>query len=136
MSLHDLARPLNDATQATRRLSGQFDEAAALLGDFEGESESLQEELTAMQSELEEISAGLGEARRWAGVASAIQGSSTLPTDDQMWQIDSAWDAVPPLVERLNVLITERAPAFNASMDAMGVRPNPGEAVEVPRRGG
>ena len=136
MSLHDLARPLNDATQATRRLSGQFDEAAALLADFEGESESLQEELTAMQSELEEISAGLGEARRWAGVASAIQGSSTLPTDDQMWQIDSAWDAVPPLVERLNVLITERAPAFNASMDAMGVRPDPGEAVEVPRRGG
>ena len=95
----------------------------------------LEDELEAIQSELDEISDGLVEARRWAGVAGAIQGSSTLPTEDQLWQADSAWDAVPPLVERLNLLLTNRVPTFNDSMNAMGVRPHPGEALRVPRRG-
>ncbi|MGB1658825.1 MAG: VPS10 domain-containing protein, partial [Longimicrobiales bacterium] len=136
MSLHRLAGPLNDATQAGRTLDGQLDEASDLLADFEGETEMLHEELEAIQAELEEIADGLGEARRWTGVAGAIQGSSTLPTEDQLWQIDSAWEAVPPLVERLNALITERVPSFNSSLDAMGVRPSPGERLTVPRRGG
>ena len=136
MSLHRLAGPLNDATQAARTLDGQLDEASELLADFEGETEMLHEELESIQAELEEIADGLGEARRWTGVAGAIQGSSTLPTEDQLWQIDSAWEAVPPLMERLNALITERVPSFNNSLDAMGVRPSPGERLTVPRRGG
>ena len=135
MSLHDLAAPMNDATEAAQRLNDQLSEAEDLLGDFEGDVSDLEEELEAIQSELDEISDGLGEARRWAGVAGAIQGSSTLPTEDQLWQVNSAWDAVPPLVERLNLLLTNRIPTFNDSMNAMGVRPHPGEALPVPRRG-
>ena len=135
MSLHDLAAPMNDATEAAQRLNDQLSEAEDLLGDFEGDVSDLEEELEAIQSELDEISDGLGEARRWAGVAGAIQGSSTLPTEDQLWQVNSAWDAVPPLVERLNLLLTNRIPTFNDSMNAMGVRPHPGEALRVPRRG-
>ncbi len=135
MSLHDLAAPMNDATEAAQRLNDQLSEAEDLLGDFEGDVADLVAELEAIQSELDEISDGLGEARRWAGVAGAIQGSSTLPTEDQRWQADSAWDAVPPLVERLNLLLTNRVPTFNDSMNAMGVRPHPGEALRVPRRG-
>ena len=46
-----------------------------------------------MQAELGEISTELGEARRNAGVAGAIQVSSTLPTEDQLWQVDAAWAA-------------------------------------------
>jgi chromosome segregation ATPase len=135
MSLHDLAAPMNDATEAAQRLNDQLSEAEDLLGDFEGDVADLVAELEAIQSELDEILDGLGEARRWAGVAGAIQGSSTLPTEDQRWQADSAWDAVPPLVERLNLLLTNRVPTFNDSMNAMGVRPHPGEALRVPRRG-
>ena len=135
MSLHDLAAPMNDATEAAQRLNDQLSEAEDLLGDFEGDVSDLEEELEEIQSELDEISDGLGEARRWAGVAGAIQGSSTLPTEDQLWQVNSAWDAVPPLVERLNLLLTNRIPTFNDSMNAMGVRPHPGEALPVPRRG-
>ena len=67
-------------------------------------------------------------------MAEGILGSSTLPTQDQLWQIDAAWDSVPSLVERLNALLTDRVPALNASMDAEGVRPDPGEPVVVPRR--
>jgi len=93
-------------------------------------------ELEAIQEELEAIQEGLQEANGWSRVAGDIQQSSTLPTEDQLWQVDAAWDAVPPLVERLNALITTRVPAFNAALDAEGVRPDPGEALEVPRRSG
>lgn len=135
MSLHRLASPLNDATQAASTLDGQLDDAADLLGEFAGDAEEAQEELRAIQKELQEIADGLGEARQWTGVAGAIQGSSTLPTGDQLWQIDAAWEAVPPLMERLNALITDRVPAFNTSLDAMGVRPSPGDRLVIPTRG-
>ena len=94
------------------------------------------EELSALQEELEEIDDDLGEVRGWARVASAIQQSSTLPTEDQLWQVDAAWEAAPGHIERLNAIITERMPAFNAMLDEEGVRPDPGEAVAVPRREG
>jgi hypothetical protein len=135
MSLHALAGPLFEATQGAERLADQMDEAAELLDDHDGAPDDLTEELEAIQDEIEAIRDGLQEARRWSGVAGAIQGSSTLPTEDQTWQIDAAWDAVPPLVERLNVLITSRVPDFNSALDAEGVRPDPGDPVPVPSRG-
>ena len=135
ISLHQLAPALNQATLSARRLGEQFNETSALLEEYDGNTESLLQDIGAMQTELEEISDGLGEARSWAGVANAIQGSSTLPTEDQLWQADAAWDAVPPLIERLNTLITEQSPAVYSEMDAMGIRPSPGDALSVPRRG-
>ena len=135
ISLHQLAPALNQATLSARRLGEQFNETSALLEEYDGNTESLLQDIDAMQTELEEISDGLGEARSWAGVANAIQGSSTLPTEDQLWQADAAWDAVPPLIERLNTLITEQSPAVYSEMDAMGIRPSPGDALSVPRRG-
>jgi len=136
MSLHELAAPLYEATQAARRLNGQLSEAEALLEDFEGATESLTEELAAIQETLSEITSELGQASGNARVGGAIQQSSTLPTEDQLWQVDAAWDAVPGLISRLNELITDRIPAFNSALNAEGVRPDPGEAVAVPRRGG
>ena len=76
----------------------------------------------------------MGDARRNAGVATAIQGSSTLPTEDQMWQIDRAWELMEELTGPLNELITSRVPALNAQLYAEGVRPKPGEVVVVPGR--
>ena len=94
------------------------------------------EMLGEIQTALEAIREALGEARRWAGIAGAIQQSSTLPTEDQLWQVDAAWEATPPLIERLNILITDRAPALNSALNDAGVRPDVGEALVVPRRGG
>ena len=136
MSLWELAKPLYEATQAAERLDEQLSEVGDLLEDHEGASESVTDELSAIQEELSEISSELAEVRRNAGVAGAIQQSSTLPTEDQLWQVDAAWDAVPGLIERLNALITDRVPEFNASLDAEGIRPDPGAALEVPRRRG
>jgi photosystem II stability/assembly factor-like uncharacterized protein len=136
MSLHQMAQPLYDATRAVRRLNDQLDEAEGLLEEHEDVPESLSETLSAIQEELEEIDDDLGEVRGWARVANSIQQSSTLPTEDQLWQVDAAWEAAPGLIERLNAIITERMPTFNAMLDEEGVRPDPGEAVTVPRRGG
>jgi chromosome segregation ATPase len=136
MSLHELAKPLYDATQAAQRLDEQLSEVEELLEDQEAASQSLTDELSAIQDELSEISVALEESRGNASVAGAIQQSSTLPTEDQLWQVDAAWGAAPPLVERLNELITDRVPDFNASLDAEGVRPDPGARLEVPRRPG
>jgi chromosome segregation ATPase len=136
MSLHDLAAPLYEATEAAQRLTQHMSDAEELLDGLDGAPADLSATLSTIQEELESITRGLNEARGWAGAAGAIQQSSTLPTADQLWQIDAAWDATPPLVERLNVLITRTVPGFNAAMDAQGVRPDPGAALAVPRRGG
>lgn len=136
LAVYELAAPLDEATRAAERLSDQMDEVEALLDEVNDTPESLTEMLSEIQEELEEIDDGLGEARRWNGVGGAIQGSSTLPTEDQLWQIDAAWDAVPPLVERLNRLIDRDVPMLNAALDAEGVRPDPGDTLTVPRRGG
>lgn len=136
IALYELAKPLNDATQAANRLEEQMEDAGSLLEDTKGAPSSLTEELDLIREELDEIQSGLGEARGWAGVGNGIQGSSTLPTEDQLWQIDAAWEAVPPLIERLNALVTDRVPAFNDALDAEGIRPDPGDAIAVPRRRG
>ncbi|MGY8779061.1 MAG: VPS10 domain-containing protein [Longimicrobiales bacterium] len=136
MSLNQLAAPLFEVTQAAQRLTDQMEEAESLLEEYEGGSEALTETLVEIQEELEAVRTGLDEARAWAGVGGAIQGSSTLPTEDQLWQVDAAWQAVPPLVERFNVLIEISVPAFNGALDAEGVRPDPGTPLTVPVRGG
>jgi signal transduction histidine kinase len=135
MALHELAEPLYEATQGADRLADQMDEAASLLESHASAPDWLTAEVDSIQHQLEEISDGLQEARQWSRVAAAIQGSSTVPTEDQLWQVDAAWDAVPPLIGRLNDLISRRVPAFNASLDAEGVRPDPGPEIAVPRRG-
>lgn len=103
---------------------------------MEGEPESLLEELTAIREELEAIEEELDIARTNARVAGAIQGSSTLPTEDQLWQVERAWEVLPPAAERLNVIVLTRMPAFNAMLNAEGVRPTLGDPIEMPRRPG
>ena len=134
MSLHTLAKPIYETTQAAQRLDRQLGEAEELLEAHEGASEALTAELEAINEELSSIQSELGTVRGNAGGAGAIQGSSTLPTSDQLWRIDQAWEALPGVVERLNRLIETRVPAFNAMLDAEGVRPNPGDAITVPTR--
>jgi photosystem II stability/assembly factor-like uncharacterized protein len=136
LALHELAKPLNDAVARARRLAELVDDTEDLLGAHADAPETLTAEVEAIREELSAIQAGLQEARGWTGVAADIQGSSTLPTEDQLWQVDAAWNALPPLVERLNALISVRIPDLNAALDAEGVRPDPGRVLEIPRRSG
>ena len=134
MSLHTLAVPIYEAGRAIRSLEEQLDAAEELIDAAAEAPEGLEEELTAIREALEEVEDDVAEARRNAGVARAIQGSSTLPTEDHLWQVDRAWEVMAELVEPLNELITSRVPALNAQLYAEGVRPKPGEAVVVPGR--
>ena len=136
MALHRLAEPLAQAEQRVTGLEGQMAEAQALLDGRDDIAESLVDEAVAIQEELELIQEGLDEVRGWTGVANGIQGSSTLPTEDQLWQIDAVWEAMPGWTSRLNALLTTRVPAFYSELDAQGVRPDPGAPITLPRRSG
>ena len=134
MSLHTLAAPIYEAGRAIRSLEEQLDAAEELIEGAAEAPEDLTDEVEAIREALEEVEDDVAEARRNAGVAGAIQGSSTLPTADQMWQVDRAWEVMSEVVGPLNELITSRVPALNAQLYAEGVRPKPGEVVEVPGR--
>ena len=134
MSLHRLAVPINDATQAIRRLEEQLDDAAELIDGADDPPEGIEEELEAIREALEEIEDDVSEARQNAGVARAIQQASTHPTEDHMWQVDHAWEVMGETVPELNELIETRVPALNAQLYAAGVRPDAGDAVEMPGR--
>ena len=134
MSLHRLAPSIRDAGRAIDALEDQLDAAEELIEAAAEPPEGLGEELDAIREALDEIDDDLTDARRNAGVARAIQGSSTLPTADQLWQADRAWELMGELVGPLNELIASRLPALNAQLLAEGVRPKPGEAVVVPER--
>ena len=91
-------------------------------------------EASIIREALEEIEDDISEARRNAGVANAIQRSSTLPTEDHLWQVDHAWEVMGETVPELNALIETRVPALNSQLYAAGVRPDAGDAVELPGR--
>ncbi|MDE2677708.1 MAG: hypothetical protein OXI76_07360 [Gemmatimonadota bacterium] len=129
MSLHKLAVPIYGAGRAIQRLDEQLDAAQEVIDSADEPPEGLEEELEAIREALEEVQSDVSEARRNAGVAGAIQRSSTLPTADQRWQADRAWEVMPDAIQALNVLITSRVPDLNAKLYAEGLRPKPGEAV-------
>ena len=134
MSLHTLAVPIYEAGRAIRSLEEQLDAARELIDAAAEAPEGLEEKLTEIREALEEVEDDVAEARRNAGVARAIQGSSTLPTEDHLWQVDRAWEVMAEVAGPLNELITSRVPALNAQLYAEGVRPKPGEGVAVPGR--
>ena len=133
MSLHRLAVPINDATQAISHLEEQLDAAEELIDGADAPPEGIEEELEAIREALEEIEDEVSEARQNAGVARAIQQASVRPTEDHMWQVDHAWEVMGETLPELNALIEDRVPALNAQLYAEGVRPDAGEAVEMPQ---
>lgn len=134
MDLHHMAEPLYRANRALSRLGEVVDEARALLPD--DAPEEVADEIDAIEAELDALGDGFQQANRNAGVRNAIQVSSTVPTEDQLWQIEQLWTEVPALVSRVNTLVETRVPALNDRLDELGARPDPGEAVPMPSRGG
>ncbi|MCG8466820.1 MAG: hypothetical protein MJB57_01225, partial [Gemmatimonadetes bacterium] len=134
MSLHVLAKPLYDAGQALDRLEEQIAAAKELVEAAETPPDGLAEELEAIEKELEGIDDELGDARRDARVANAMQGSSTVPTEDHLWQVDNAWEVAGAAIERLNALIATRVPAVTAQLYAQAVRPDLGDSIELPAK--
>ena len=137
MSAYDLARPVYEARQGVQRVTTQLMEVSALLREREAAPETLGEEVGDLLDEARELGGDINQAAAGARGATAIEASSTRPTADQLWQLDRAWERVPPLVERLNEIVTEEMPALYRRLDEHGIRPDPGGAITMPeRRGG
>ena len=135
MSVYQLQAPVYHAGQAIRRLRAQLADVDDLLNDAADAPKALSEEVEAIEEELESIGDELNDLPVWQ-TRSAIEGSTTRPTEDQFQDIDRAWEDAPGIIERLNALISDRMPALNRRLDDEGIRADPGEAVEIPRRGG
>ena len=136
LSSYRLSAPARAASEALERLTDQLEDVADLLqeaeavpGDLVDEVAAILEEVDALAEELDDASAGGNEWGR-------IQNASGPPTSDQLWRIERSWEQLPPVISRVNDLVTNRMPGLYGRLDDQGVRPNPGPPVPLPRRGG
>ena len=132
MSVYALAKPAYEAQQAVQRLGNILSDVKKLLTDET--SEDLRQEIDDLSADVDSLRREIGNASRGSRAAFSIEGSTTRPTADQLWQIDRSWTELPPLIERLNEYITERIPALNERLNEHNIRPDAGQAVSVPRR--
>lgn len=135
MSAYALAKPIYEAQQAVRRINGQLRDVEGLINDHDDAPAAITGEVASLKSDLEALGEEIDEAAGGARASFAIEGSTTAPTEDQVWQLDRAWEELPPLLEQLNAIISDRMPALNRQLDEEGVRPHPGDPVQLPRRG-
>ena len=98
--------------------------------------ENLAAAVDSLADEIDQLGEDINQANRDARLQGAIEGSDARPTADQLWQIDRAWEIIPPLIEKLNDIVTNRIPAINRRLDTAGIRPKPGEAIAIPNRSG
>lgn len=136
LDAYALAKPLYEARSAIQELNRQLADIQGLLGDQEDAPAALSEEATTILDELNELNSELSQVSRLARAGGSVEGSTTKPTEDQLWQIERAWEQVPDLISRLNAFVTGRVPAFYARLNENGIRPDPGEAVSIPVRPG
>ena len=135
MSAYRLEASVHQAGQAILRLRSQLGDVEDLLNDVDEPPEALGEDVESIKEELGNVSDEL-DALSLRRTRSSIEGSTTRPTEDQLQAIDRAWDDTPAIIERLNTVISTRMPALNRRLDDEGIRADPGEAVEIPTRGG
>jgi photosystem II stability/assembly factor-like uncharacterized protein len=136
MSVHALNKSINQANRTVSRLRGQVSDIQALIKEHEGAPEALSEDAKLLSERLDTLSRELSQAGRNARVSNAIEGSTTRPTADQLWQIDRAWENVPGLIEQINEIVGNSLPALYRACDENGIRPDPGKPIEVPRKPG
>ena len=125
---------VSEANSALGELEAQLEDALGLLGEVSPESEDLKAEIERLRREVDQIGNDLGEESRGANLVGQIEGVTGAPTADQLLQIEESWDEIPAFIDRLNILITAEVPTLYARLDDAGIRPDPGSAIEMPRR--
>jgi hypothetical protein len=136
LEMHELAGPLREANQRLGAMSGRIEDIRTALENADLTDDlraSLLAEAEAIQEEIDEVDDALDDANRLGG-ASRMEGWSGTPTADQRWAIEQTWADVPPAIERVNALLTNRLPAFEQRLLEAGLRPVIGDPIEVPRR--
>jgi photosystem II stability/assembly factor-like uncharacterized protein len=136
LSSYRLSGATDAAGDALDALEDQLDDVASLLAvagngvsDLTAEVEAMLEDVEAMGNWLDDVSDG-------ANMMGQIQSVSGPPTADQLWQIEQSWNDVPDVIDSVNEMLTTTLPALYDRLDREGVRPDPGQAITMPRRGG
>ncbi len=135
MKAFALRKPLRDANDRLDAMERRLDGVREVLdGAKVGEDvrASLRSEANDIAGEIESVREALDRANRLGRQTSNIEGWSGPPTDDQSWAVDTTFDAVGPVIERVNALLTDRMPAFERRLAEAGVRPPLGDPIPVP----
>ena len=131
-----LAGPVFEAFQAARAISEQVTTVRDVLDSSDTAPDALSDDARQINSTLRELRQEMNIMRAGSSAFGAIERSHSLPTEDQLWQIDRAWTKVPAIIEGLNELIAHRVPALVAQVYAPGIASEPGETLEMPTRPG
>ncbi|MBI4538048.1 MAG: hypothetical protein HY704_00890 [Gemmatimonadetes bacterium] len=135
ITLYGLAKPIQQAVEMLQRASGQLSEVQRLLDGRPDSPGALKQEVERLKKEAERLGQRASRGRQQAlTLFSAIEGCTCRPTTDQEWQIERTWTRALELIGQVNTLITDGIPALNRRLDELGVRPEPGKAIELPKR--
>jgi ABC-type transporter Mla subunit MlaD len=133
-SVYELVGPLYLANQQADTLNRRLADVKRLVDGRDDVPDDLVTDLDSLRARVDTLDDELGDVNRDVRrLYSRIEGSSGRPTEDQLRQLDEAWDEAPGLIERLNAIIEDEMPALYRRLDELGIRPDPGELVEVPR---
>ena len=134
ISSYRLSGVVSEANSALGLLETQLEDALSLLGEASPESDDLVNEIERLLNDLRLIRSEVEAVASGANLVGQIEGVTGPPTADQLRQIEDSWQEIPALIDRLNILITTEVPALYARLDDEGIRPDPGSAIEMPRR--
>jgi photosystem II stability/assembly factor-like uncharacterized protein len=136
-SVYELVKPLYLANQQSDTLTRRLADVKKLVDGREDVPADLVTDLDSLRARVDTLDDDLGDVNRDVSrLFFRIDASSRRPTEDQLHQLDEAWDTAPGLIERLNAIIEDELPALYRRLDELGIRPDPGEPVEVPTRPG
>ena len=135
LRIHRLRKPLRDTDDRLDEMGDRVEEIRALIESAGLDDETrapLDEAVDAFAARLEDVEDDLEEANLLGTALFGVALSNLRPTADQVWAIDRTWAEAPPVLERVNALLTGDLPALEARLAEAGVRPKPGEPVEIP----
>tara|TARA_B100000470_G_scaffold29058_2_gene19127 strand:- start:1124 stop:1687 length:564 start_codon:yes stop_codon:yes gene_type:complete len=113
--------------------------AEQVVGANLGVTQNVRDEVESVRSEVEVVTEELTQiASRLASAYSGMQGSTSLPTDDQALAGHLGYEQLKDRIGTLNWLVAERLPLLNKSLDAEGIpwsmgRPVIMQVTELPR---
>ena len=132
MSVFEILGLLGQARDASERLESQLEDVATLLESSSGVTEDLENLVEELKGNLDGANEDLSRLNRISRLLSSIEGSATVPTADQLYQIEEGMDDLIEVIMTMNELIAEGMPNLNSELDQLGIRPDPGSLIEIP----
>ncbi|SVC60102.1 uncharacterized protein METZ01_LOCUS312956, partial [marine metagenome] len=132
MSVFEILGLLGQARDASERLESQLEDVETLLESSSEVTEDLENLVEELKGNLDGANEDLSRLNRISRLLSSIEGSATVPTADQLYQIEEGMDDLIEVIMTMNELIAEGMPNLNSELDQLGIRPDPGSLIEIP----